>query len=440
MNVKRLFAIGFIFAMTAAAWFVLATSLLVRSAVKDRLAQRVEERWGGPWVQTVPFIEETGDGAEAGQVEPASSAITVDLDLDYRRMGLLWYATYSVVFDGVYKLANPDARPATFLVSLEPPTARGESSKEGYLGKEWSTPVRFSQLRLDDFAFEEVEGASDAGGGTTLTLTVPAGQSKKFRLHYKSWGRDRWTYDFGPQLRHIRNFNLTATTNFRDVDFATVSPTEPKEETDDGWRLAWKYDSTRAKGLSLTVDMPQRQNPGTLAGSISFFAPVSLLFFLTVMVVITVVKKVEIHPMNYFFLAAAFFAFHLLLAYLVDHIDVQAAFFISAAVSVLLVVTYLRLVTGARFALFYAGTAQLVFLVGFSYAFFYEGFTGLSVTIGAIITLFVLMQVTARVNWSEVFGPKSPAPARPLTVPSGPAQVHLPEDLPRTGPRNDASD
>ena len=30
--------------------------------------------------------------------------------------------------------------------------------------------------------------------------------------------------------------------------------------------------------------------------------------------------------MNYFFLSAAFFAFHLLLAYLVDHVDVHAAF------------------------------------------------------------------------------------------------------------------
>ena len=326
VNVKRLFAIGFIFAMTALAWFALGGSLFVRSAVKDRLAQRVEERWGGPWVQTVPFIAEKG---EHQRIEPASSEITVDLDLDYRRMGLLWYATYTVVFDGVYEVANTGEEPAEFHVSLEPPTATDESSDRDYLakGKWYGTP--FSQLRLDDFTFEEQPGEAKAKGETTLTLKVPAGESRKFHLHYKSWGRDRWTYDFGGDLRHIGNFNLTATTNFRNVDFTTVSPTEPKVETDDGWQLTWKYDSTRAKGLSLTIDMPQRQNPGTLATKISFFAPVSLLFFLTVMVVITIVKKVEIHPMNYFFLAAAFFAFHLLLAYLVDHIDVQVAFFIS---------------------------------------------------------------------------------------------------------------
>ena len=49
-------------------------------------------------------------------------------------------------------------------------------------------------------------------------------------------------------------------------------------------------------------------------------------------------------------------------------------------------------------------TAQGVFLVLFSYAFFFEGFTGLTITIGAVITLFVLMQMTAHVSWDDVFG------------------------------------
>jgi hypothetical protein len=68
----------------------------------------------------------------------------------------------------------------------------------------------------------------------------------------------------------------------------------------------------------------------------------------------------------------------------------------------MLVVSYLRLVTGAAGALGTAA-AQVVFLVLFSYAFFFEGLTGLAITIGAIVTLFVLMQITARVSWDEVF-------------------------------------
>lgn len=83
-------------------------------------------------------------------------------------------------------------------------------------------------------------------------------------------------------------------------------------------------------------------------------------------------------------------------------------------VSLLLTISYLRVVFGAAFAILAAGTAQLVYLVLFSYAFFFKGLTGLAITIGAIATLFVLMQVTARVNWNVVFGERRvavPAPA-----------------------------
>ena len=76
---------------------------------------------------------------------------------------------------------------------------------------------------------------------------------------------------------------------------------------------------------------------------------------------------------------------------------------LSSAVSVFLVVTYLRLVVGMKFAAVEAGLSQLVYLVLFSYAFFFKGFTGLSITIGSIITLFVVMQMTGRIRWADKF-------------------------------------
>jgi len=140
-----------------------------------------------------------------------------------------------------------------------------------------------------------------------------------------------------------------------------------------------------------------------MAARISFFAPVSLGFFFFLIFVISLLRGVQIHPMNYFFLAASFFAFHLLLAYLVDHVSIHTAFFICSAVSIFLVVSYMRLVVGSRFAYIETGLSQFVYLIGFSYAFFVEGFTGLAVTIGSIVTLFVVMQATARINWAERF-------------------------------------
>jgi inner membrane protein involved in colicin E2 resistance len=134
------------------------------------------------------------------------------------------------------------------------------------------------------------------------------------------------------------------------------------------------------------------------------------------MFIITTMRGIELHPMNYFFLAAAFFSFHLLLAYLVDHVSIHLSFAISSMVSVFLVVSYLRLVVGMRFASREAALAQFIYLVMFSYAFFLKGFTGLAITIGSVVTLFVVMQLTGRIRWAEKFSAKAaPEPSEQLS-------------------------
>jgi len=150
------------------------------------------------------------------------------------------------------------------------------------------------------------------------------------------------------------------------------------------------------------------------------FAPVSLAFFFTVLLALVVLKSI---PMHLLFVAAGFFAFHILLSYLADVMGTHPAFWISAVVSVLLVVTYLRLVAGVKFAVIYAGTAQLVYLVGFSYAFFWVGRTGLTVTICAVVTLFVLMQATGRLDWHKVFASRHAQPPIPPKMPTPPTTL-----------------
>ena len=61
-----------------------------------------------------------------------------------------------------------------------------------------------------------------------------------------------------------------------------------------------------------------------------------------------------------------------------DHVSIHLSFIICSLVSIFLVISYLRLVVNMRFALLEAGGAQFVYLVLFSYAFFFEGFTGLA--------------------------------------------------------------
>jgi inner membrane protein involved in colicin E2 resistance len=159
--------------------------------------------------------------------------------------------------------------------------------------------------------------------------------------------------------------------------------------------------------------MPQRIQPGDLASELSLSAPISLFFYFFVIFVLSTLRKIDIHPINYLLIAGAFFAFHLLFAYSVDHLPVEQAFALSSAVSVLLVVSYLRLAVSPRFAFVEAGIAQLVYLVGFSLAHFWDGFTGLTTTVLAIATLFLIMQLTGRIKWSEALAQKPEALPQP---------------------------
>lgn len=317
----------------------------------------------------------------------SQSRVAVNLSLDHRRKGLLWYDTYEVRFDGHYIIRNPDDVPRTLVVDLQFPS---------------------SEAIYDRFSFvvagQRAGRIADLSAGQRARVTLAPGADAPVRLTYHSRGLDLWSYAFTKEgVTEVEDFQLTMTTDFEDVDFpaGTISPTA-KTRTGEGWRLDWQFGSL-VTGQRIGMDLPERLNPGPLAARITAFAPVSLLFFIVVLVIIGVLQNRNLHPMNYAFLSAAFFAFHLLLAYLVDHISIHAAFAVSAIVSVFLVVSYLRLIAGTSFAVARAGLSQFVFLVLFSYSFFFEGFTGLTVTIGAIVTLFVLMQVTARVDWGEVF-------------------------------------
>lgn len=389
MSVPRLVAIVFIFACVSLAWLVLAGVTVIRTQeVSRQLTPQVGELWGPPLTQVAPtaVITSADRSARPSTVPIESSEIVVNLHLDYRQKGLLWYSTYTVDFDGKYKFVNPFEQPVTMTVQYTFPAPN---------------------TLYDNFKFEingtRVLPDSDLTRGVSTTITLNARETANVNVTYRSRGVDRFLYKFGSGITNVKNFTMIVTTDFREFDFPqqTVS-SSLKEPTANGWKLTWKFDSLVA-GFNIGVEMPKKLQPGTLASQMSLFAPVSLLFFFTVLVIIGAVRGHNLHPMHYFFLGASFFAFHLLFAYLADHVALEVAFVVSALVSLLLVVTYVGRVANWKFALREVGLSQFLFLVLFSYAFFYQGYTGLVITIGAIITLAVMMQVTAKVNWEQVF-------------------------------------
>lgn len=403
MTPKRLVAIAAIYVLATVGWFTLGTSVIARSGEFDgRLSNEVALLWGGPHRQIAPavFVERTRTVTEKGATRTAqdlhpiaidSSRIQAHLTLSHRRKGLLWYDTYGVSFKATYRLRNPDVGTRPIVATLTFPAA--DAQFDNFV------------LRLNGI---DAPRADDVSKGVTARADVGGGGEAVLELGYESRGLDTWMYAFSPEgIAQVKDFGLTLTTDFAAVDFpaGTMSPTT-SQRVDSGWRLDWAF-TNLVTGQRLGVDLPNRLNPGPLAARITYFAPVSLLFFVSVTVILGALRSQNLHPMNYAFLSAAFFAFHLLLAYLVDHLDIHVSFVIASTVSVLLVVSYLRLVARSSFALVGVALAQLVFLVFFSYSFFFEGYTGLTVTIGSVVTLFVLMQLTARLDWNVVFSARA---------------------------------
>jgi len=425
--VLRIMGIVVVFVVAAIGWVAFGGVMQLRTRGQtEELRGRVGDLWGEPQSQAAPQllflwtheVEQTTTevvGAD-GQGTPvtrevrrrvsqtdeiplsvASTDVTVGLDLDQRLKGLMWYALYNVDFAGRWTYAHTDERTGTLRIAFDLPDASG----------------LYDRLRFVVNGEDVSATLQPQGGRLSFDMPIAQGQDVSVEVSYRSRGMGEWRYVPAQGVANLRDFSLEMTTDFEQIDFpaSTMSPST-RTRRGPGYRLTWAFDRI-VTGHQIGMAMPVPIQPGELAASLSFSAPVSLLFFFLVLFVLATLRGIDIHPVNYLFLAAAFFAFHLLFGYTVDRLNVVVAFAISSVASIVLVVTYLRLVVSARFAFVEAAAMQLVYLVGFSLAHFWEGFTGLTVTVLSVLTLFLVMQLTGRIRWSEALRGGKVAPARP---------------------------
>lgn len=463
-SILRMLALGLIVGLSTCGWMGLGASTSDRLNA-DQSAAIVGQLWGVEQVQYAPHIEfyatqpppepvlppvtsdgtsradggrdATGDASKnrkgesatpepirelpplgAVAVELASGQLTVNMDSEVRRKGLIWHPLYAVQSLGEWTYVHENKWPGEINVSCNFPRGSGT----------------YDDVRIAIDGVDRSQGLSlDAEGyAPAVVVPVESGQRVVLSCGYKSRGARTWQYEPGhvrlapgvtrepyappPVAKAVtlRDFSLNMTTDFADIDFpaGAMSPTR-KVKSGNGWKLDWTFSSLlTSKAIGIVVPTPVQ--PGELAASIAWSAPVSLSLFFFVLFVISVLRRVEIHPINYAFIAAAFFSFHLLFAYLVDHIPIEQAFAVCSVVSMVLVVSYMRLVVSARFAFVEVAFAQLVYLIGFAFAHFWKGSTGLTLVVLGISTLFVMMQLTGRIGWAEVFvWRKTAAPSTP---------------------------
>ncbi|HNZ25534.1 MAG TPA: inner membrane CreD family protein [Polyangiaceae bacterium] len=409
---KRLLAIGVIWLGCLIAWVILGSTIVFRSDQSSmNRYDDVALLWGPALQQEPPSAVYTEtkkvresrtttgmDGTAVvtdveKQVEQAfpltlaATDIQTSLHLEHRRKGLLWFPTYTVDFSARYAFVNETDAERRTIVRFP-------------LGQ---TNTIFEGFGVQTGDGQPVEVQIEAGVAWWNVSFAP-GQRREYKIAYRSRGTNSWHYQLTAGTGRVNDFRLTMQTNFSEIDFpaGTLSPSEHGVEGD-GWKGTWQF-NTLVANAPIGVSLPQLLNPGPLASKITFFAPVGLLFFFFVVAVFAAAHGKNLHPLHYFYFGCAFFAFHLLFAYLVDHVAIAPAFAIASGVSILLVVTYARLFVGWKYAAMFMGIPQLLYLVLFSFTFFWEGFTGLSITCGAILTLFVMMQFTGRLSWRGLSG------------------------------------
>ena len=278
---RQILALAFIFLCTTIAWMILGSTISSRTyGANQQLQGHVSSTWGTSQEQSPPtahyiVIEPTrSTTVENGKIvvhndkierriplSLESSRIRVKIDLDPRQKGLLWYSTYAVDFGGDYVFRNDSVVAQNVSFRLKFP-----AQKAIYDGL---------QMKVDD---QVVPLATD-DQGTVGQATVPPESTAKLHVAYRSQGLDSWRYHLGDGIAQARDLQLVMQTNFRDIDFAddTLSPTA-KLLTDGGWQLTWQY-SNLVSGFQIGMPMPEKLQPGPLAGEISYAAPVSLFFF-----------------------------------------------------------------------------------------------------------------------------------------------------------------
>ncbi|MCK4799310.1 MAG: inner membrane CreD family protein [Spirochaetes bacterium] len=411
--VKRIIVLVIIFVCTSIIWIILGSVNLLRtSQASNKLSKQVETLWGDCLIEKQPEFYMVWEIEESYQekdqynririitkkkekkepIIPEKSDIKCDINLEYRKRGLKWFSVYTCLYKAFYMIKPSKINIEKIRILYNFPSQKS-------IFDDFKLIINEEEIKNLNFTKGEY------GNSTEIINDIPYNQQENFKIEisYVSRGLNFWKYSFGNSVNQIKDFNLDVKTNFKKIDYAQdcISPTA-KTKLKNGWKLTWKY-SNLLSGYNLGIKMPQKLNPGEIASRISFFAPISLLFFFIFLFFITIIMNKQLHPMHYFFLAASFLSFHLFFSYTVDHFNIYLCFIMASIISVFLVAFYLSIIHGIKFTIFFASIPQFIYLVIFTFSHFFEGYTGLTVTLASIATLFILMKLTATIDWEKKF-------------------------------------
>jgi hypothetical protein len=385
-----------------------AVSVLIGFRISDRhhdsyskSLRSVEQIWGGAiaqaqpafyWNETVPeerTDEKTGRvfmyRREVGRaVGFQSQKIDMKVIPKIRTKGLLQFPGYRLEFRGEYLVKNITGRNEKFTFLFMLPQNAGN---------------------ITDIAVEmngdPYRGDSNFADNIEWDGRLAPGDERRFVVRYAAQGVRSVKYDLSSDRVEIRSMAVEILTGFTDITIPDGAMAPASSTGDgDGARIRWTGENlVTGQNVAAEFDMPG--NYGERAAKLFFYAPLAFIFFIGLVLLVSVAKSIPLHPMHYLFLLAGFFVFYLLGSYLMSYVPIIPALFISLAVSTGIMLYYMFLLKRGAEIVKSVALAAGIFQWLFSLAFFVPEHTGFIITVASIIALVILMRSTASVDWAN---------------------------------------
>ena len=391
-------------------WLLFLPLLIVWSMLTSRLENRtnfvlygqissVKRIWGGNLEQPMPSVRYKGFGSDVstlGKGELSASDISVNLEVDYRKKGLVYYTGYLADFNGRYTIRNNENEKIYLSFIFPYPMEQGEGM------------LRDVKLLVDNK--EDPLNTEYQPDLILWTGLLEPSQTVEMSVHYQGRGLNHFIYGFEPG-RQINNFKMKIQilgTGEVDYPVSTMTPTRTESAGDDK-TLLWDLDRVLTQ-LNIGVVLPDRINIARQISVMVQRAPVFFLMFLAALCAAVALGGQTLKFVPIAAVSAAYFFFYPLFAYLSAYMNVVVSFLLSFGIIILLIFNYTRIVYDLKIAAAAAG-ACLFFLGITSAAALLPTYTGLILTIEGVALLALVMQVLSRhkdVKVHELFGLPDP--------------------------------
>ncbi len=392
--------IWFIFIPLLLGWLLLAARLEYRTdSVMSEQLNSVRQIWGGNLAQPMPSVRYKRFGSDVSSLskgEINSSDVAVTLKMDYRKKGLVYYTGYNAEFTGKFKIHNPENENIYLSFIFPYPTQQNEGVLQN--------------VKLLVNGKEDIEDTEYQPNLTLWTGVLGPAESLDLTVKYDARGLDQFEYGFEP-AEQINNFKIKIDVQgAKELDYAesTMPPTESSVETESGRILSWKLDKALTK-LNIGVILPDKLNVEKQLSIMMYRAPVFFVLFLVSLIAIIRLSGEKVNFIPIVITSIAYFFFYPLFAYLVIYMGLTLSLSIYFAVIGLLILNYMRILYGFKIGLS-VFTAYIFYLGITSLAALLPEYTGLILTIEAVLLMGIIMQVLSQhknLKIDELLGIKS---------------------------------